>query len=164
MYSESFRTNEPRRETRLCRGIYKPTCDFVIAPIEVFCETVVLDGSAYVWIDGVNSVNPLLLPVDALHKFENCGTLREYLEDERHLDLGDSFDDLLELCMGTKQSATVIIRSIEIMHNEGLSANNAVITAQQWGDTMNELDAAERAAYQRVAIEVQERPLAMAMN
>lgn len=134
-------------EIRLCGGIYKPTCDELPA-VEVFCQAVVLNGAAYVWIDGVDTDNPLLLPVQTLLSFRSLGTLREYLEDDRHLALGDEFDRLLDISMEQQVSATVLIRACEIMHTESLPADQAVITARQWGVLLNELDQAERAAYQ----------------
>lgn len=148
----------PREEVRhfvtdiqLCSGVYKPTCADLIPAVEVFCQAVVLNGAAYVWIDGVDAANPLLLPVQTLSKFRRMGTLRAYLEDERHLELEAEFDRLLSICMERKDSATILVRACEIMHVEGLPADQAVVTAHQWGVLLNELDQAERAAYQMVS-------------
>lgn len=137
-------------EIQLCSGVYKPTCADLPA-VEVFCQAVVLNSAAYVWIDGVNAENPLLLPVQALHQFRRMGTLRQYLEDERHIELGEEFDRLIDLCMERKESATVLIRACEIMHTEKLPADQAIVTAHQWGTLLNELDQAERAAYHLVS-------------
>lgn len=134
-------------EIRLCAGIYKPTCDDLPA-VEVFCQAIVLNGAAYVWIDGVNPDNPVLLPVQTLSGFRSMGTLREYLEDDKHLALGEEFDLCLDICMAQQESATVLIRACEIMHAESLPADQAVVTARQWGMLLNDLDQAERAAYQ----------------
>lgn len=134
-------------EIHLCRGVYKPTCTD-LPSVEVFCQAVVINNAAYVWIDGIDGTNPLLLPVQALKEFRKMGTLREYLEEEKHTELGEDFDRLIDLCMERKDSATVLIRACEIMHAEGLPADQAVVTAHQWGTLLNELDQAERVAYQ----------------
>lgn len=136
-------------DVHLCSGTYKPTCAELPA-VNVFCQAVVLNSVAYVWIDGIDHHNPLLLPVQSLHGFRRRGTLREYLEMEKHVELGEAFDNLMDLCMAQKSSATVLIRACEIMHDERVSADQALITAQQWGMLLNELDQAERAAYQLV--------------
>lgn len=142
--------NIPMGEIHLCSGVYKPTCTELPA-VEVFCQAVVLNGAAYVWIDGINHENPLLIPVQSLSKFRRVGTLRSYLEDERHLALEAGFDQLLDICKSREVSATVLIRACEIMHEEGLPADQAIVTAHQWGELLNELDQAERAAYQLVS-------------
>lgn len=133
----------------LCSGIYQATCAD-IAPVEVFCQTFVLDDVAYVWLDGVDDQNPLLLPVQALTDFRRRGTFREYLEMQKHAELGEAFDDLMSLCMQRKSSATLLVRACEILHAENVSADQALDTAQQWGMLLNELDQAERAAFQMV--------------
>jgi hypothetical protein len=138
------------QEIRLCRGVYKPTCDD-LPPVEVICQAVVLNSVAYIWIDGVDAENPLLLPAQHLHNFRSLGTLREYLSNERHMDLEEGFDDLMDICMAQKESATTMVRALEIMHTEGLPADQAVTTARQWGILLNELDQAERASYQLVS-------------
>ena len=136
-------------EIHLCAGVHKPTCADLPA-VEVICQAVVLNGVAYVWIDGINHHSPLLLPVQAFHQFRRMGSLRQYLENDKHLDLGDSFDELIDLCMKGNASATVLIRACEIKHSKNASPEQALITAQQWGMLLNELDQAERAAYQLV--------------
>jgi hypothetical protein len=136
-------------DIRLCSGIYQPTAAGLPA-VEVICQAVVLNAVAYVWIDGVDAQNPLLLPVQVLHGFRSRGTLREYLEDEKHIGLGEQFDMLMDLCMERRESATVLVRACEIMHAEGLPADHAIATAHQWGLVLTELDLAERAAYRLV--------------
>lgn len=136
----------------LCSGIYKTTCADM-APVEVFCQTFVLNAVAYVWLDGVDDQNPLLLPVQALTDFRRRGTLREYLEMPKHTELGEAFDDLMDLCMQRKSSATLLVRACEILHAENVSADQALETAQQWGMLFNELDQAERTAYKLVSSE-----------
>ena len=140
----------PARDILLCSGIYMPTCAVDIPPVRVFCEAVVLNSVAYVWIDGVDNEKPLLLPAQSLQEFRSCGTLRAYLEDEKHLALEEQFDEILDLCLKRKESATTMIRAIEIMHDEGLPPDQALVTAHQWGVLINELDQAERASYQLV--------------
>lgn len=137
-------------EIHLCSGTYKPTCDELPA-VQVFCQAVVLNAVAYVWVDGVDAERPLLLPAQALHDFRNMGTLREYLVEERHMELGEDFDNMMDLCLERGESATTMIRAIEIMHEEGLPAEQALVTAHQWGVLLNELDQAERAAYQLIS-------------
>lgn len=137
-------------EIRLCSGTYKPTCDD-LPPVQVFCQAVVLNSVAYIWIDGVDAEKPLLLPAQHLHNFRNLGTLREYLADERHTVLEEAFDDLMDICLERKESATTMIRALEIMHDEGLPADQAVTTARQWGMLLNEMDQAERASYQLIS-------------
>lgn len=137
-------------EIRLCSGVYKPTCTD-LAAVEVFCQVVVLNAVAYIWIDGIDAEKPLLLPAQQLHNFRSLGTLREYLENERHRELEDDFDELMDICIARKESATTMVRALEIMHIEGLPADQAVTTARQWGMLLNELDHAERASYQLVA-------------
>lgn len=145
-------------EVHLCSGVYKSTCAELPA-VEVFCQVVVLNSVAYVWLDGVDHHNPLLLPVQSLHDFRRMGTLRQYLELDKHLELGDRFDSLVDLCMSRMVSATVLIRACEIMHTEGASSDQALVTAQQWGILLNELDQAERAAYQLVTSGIPSRML-----
>lgn len=135
---------------RLCAGIYSPT-GANIPPIEVICQTVIVNGTAYAWIDGVSETNPVLLPVESLNNFKNFGTLQSYLQDDRHAELDTEFDSLGELCLAQKASATLMVRACEIMHAEGLSAEDALSVARQWGELINELDQAERAAYSVVS-------------
>lgn len=137
-------------EIRLCSGTYKPTCDD-LPSVEVLCQSLILNSVAYIWIDGVDAKEPLLLQAQHLQNFRNLGTLREYLSNERHMALEEGFDDLMEICMTQKESATTLIRALEIMHTEGLPAEQAVTTARQWGILLNELDRAERASYQLVS-------------
>lgn len=150
-------TSQLVSEIHLCSGIYQPTCAELPA-VEVFCQTIVLNGVAYVWIDGINQNNPLLLPVQALYGFRRMGSLRQYLENERHLDLGEDFDALIDLCTQRKVSATVLIRACEIMHAEESSADQALETALHWGMLLNEMDQAERAAYQMVTTDKSSQP------
>lgn len=137
-------------EIRLCKGLYKPTCT-ELDPVHVVCQKVVINSTAYAWIDGVDVENPLLLPIECLHDFQNMGSLRQYLQDDRHIELDAEFDNLLDICMRKKNSATVLVRACEIMHTEAIPADEAVSIAYQWGDLLNTLDRAERVAYQQVS-------------
>lgn len=137
-------------QIHLCAGTYKPTCTD-LPPVEVLCQTVVIDGASYVWIDGVDVTNPVLLPVQSLNDFRRLGTQSQYFADEKHAELGDDFDRLIELCVAQRASATLMVRACEIMHAEGLPADEALVTAHQWGLLLCELDQAERAAYSLVA-------------
>jgi hypothetical protein len=102
-------------------------------------------------LDRIDAENPLLLPAQHLQNFRSLGTLREYLTDERHMDLEEGFDELMDICMAQRESATTMVRALEIMHVEGLPADQAVTTARQWGVLLNETDQAERASYQLVS-------------
>lgn len=137
-------------DIHLCSGIYMPTCAD-LPPVEVLCQTVVINGASYVWIDGVDVTNPVLLPVQALHGFRKLGTQSQYFSDEKHATLGEDFDRLIELCVAQQASATLMVRACEIMHVEGLTAEESLVTARQWGLLLCELDQAERAAYLLVA-------------
>lgn len=134
----------------LCSGLYKPS-GAELPVVEVFSQTIVLNGVAYVWIDGLDANAPILLPAQSLHEFRRRGTFQEYLEDERHLALEEGFDRLMELCAVRPESATIVVRACEIMHLEGASADQAIVTAHQWGILLSQIDAAERAAFQLVA-------------
>jgi hypothetical protein len=133
----------------LCSGLYKP-CGADLPAVEIFSQTIVLNGVAYVWVDGINIDSPILLPVQALHQFKRRGTYQEYLEEERHLALDDGFEWLMQLCSDKQESATVVIRACEIMHEEGLPADQAIVTAHQWGVLLSQINEAERAAFQSI--------------
>lgn len=136
-------------EIRLCQGVYQP-CIADLPPVEVVCQAVNLNACSYAWVDGVDPDNPLLLPIQVLSKFRSLGTLRTYLEHEKHLSLGDEFTKVLDLCMARGESATILVRACEMMHAEGCAAEQAVVNAHQWGVLLNELDQAERASFQLV--------------
>jgi hypothetical protein len=129
----------------LCSGLYRP-CGADLPAVEIFSQTIVLNGAAYVWVDGISVNAPILLPIQALHQFKRRGTYQEYLADERHLALDDGFEWLMELCAEKPESATVVIRACEIMHEEGLPADQAIITAHQWGTMLLQINEAERVA------------------
>jgi hypothetical protein len=137
----------------LCSGLFKPS-GADIPVVEVFSQTIVLNGVAYVWIDGLNVDAPILLPAQSLHEFRRRGTFQQYLEDERHLTLEEEFDRLMELCAVRPESATIVIRACEIMHAEGLPADEAIVTAHQWGILLSQIDVADRASYQVLYNEV----------
>ena len=63
-------------EIHLFAGVHKLTYADLPA-VEVICQTVVLNGVAYVWIDVINHRNSLLLPVQALHQFRRMDSLRQ---------------------------------------------------------------------------------------
>jgi hypothetical protein len=131
----------------LCSGLYSPCGAGAGLPaVEIFSQTVVLNGVAYVWVDGISVNAPILLPIQALHQFKRRGTYKEYLEEERHLALDEGFEWLMELCAVKPESATVVIRACEIMHEEGLPADQAIVTAHQWGITLLQINEAERVA------------------
>lgn len=139
-----------QKDIRLCKGLYKPTCAD-LSVVEVYCQTLILGSIAYAWIDGVNLDNPLLLPVQTLHNYKSLGTLHQYLQDERHSALvQEEFVELLDLGMRQQESATVLVRACEVMHAEGFGAAQALAVSREWGQLLNELDQAERAAYQVV--------------
>lgn len=145
----------PRHSTadiRLCSGVYKPSCDDLPA-VQVVCQVTVLNGCAYVWIDGVNPDDPILLSAQSLHNFRSLGTFKDYLENERHDALGDDFGVLLDLTFYTRDSATTTARALEIMHEEHLPPDQALVTARQWGIMLCELNTAERTAHALSALE-----------
>lgn len=137
-------------DIQLCSGVYKATCTD-LPPLEMICQTQVIDGSSYAWIDGVNELAPVLLPVHNLASFRRMGTLRQYLQDDRHLGLDTELEVLGVLCAEQKASATLMVRACELMHAEGLPARDALDVVRQWGELICELDQAERAAFQAVA-------------
>ncbi len=134
----------------LVKGVYAPF-GTDLPPVEVVCQVVPLNGAAYVWLDGVDHNDPVLLPAQVLDGTRRLGTLRDYLEDLRHEQLGEGFDSLLDLAMEQQVSATVLVRACEIMHEEGSDPSQAITTARQWGIMLCELDQAHRAEFQLVS-------------
>lgn len=133
-------------------------CDGADLPcIDIKCQVVVINGVSYAWIDGDDFDNPLLVPVESLVGFQRIGTLRDYLTDEAHIDLGEEFNTLLDIALRERCSATVIVRAVDAMHSEGQGAAEAIQLARDWAKLLNDLDNAERAAYQLVAHEAEER-------
>lgn len=127
-------------EIQLCRAKYCVLTLPEVISIDLICQVVDVDGSLCAWVDGVDHAQPLLVGVEHLHEFKHIGTLGRYLRDEQHLSLGQSFDDLLDLCLSRDLSATVLVRACELMHADGLDAKTAVQSASEWGALMQEID------------------------
>lgn len=131
----------------LCSGVYQPA-GASIPPVVVICQLMQLNGTNYVWIDGVSKTEPLLLPSHLLVDHKRLGTLRDYLLDERHFALGEQFVNILELNTEQDATPTVLVRAIEMMHSDGISAAAALEAATAWGWALHALDQADRIAYQ----------------
>lgn len=131
----------------LCKARYCVATTPELVAIDLFCQSVVLDGCAYAWVDGVDYAQPMLIPVHLLEGFERAGTLGQYLRQERHIDLGEAFDDLLGICLSTEISATNMIRACEFMHADGMSPQDAIDAAKQWGELLREMDWRDQACW-----------------
>lgn len=130
---------------QLCRASYQILAQAQPINVDLLCQTVELRGRTYAWIDGVDLGSPLLVPVDNLKNFTHAGTLGQYLRDERHLELGRSFNDLLDICLARDLSATVIVRACELMHADALNPYEAIDEATAWGGTIIDIDWASSA-------------------
>jgi len=141
-----------RTDIELCKAVYSLGKRPDVVAIEVFCQCVVLNDCAYAWIDGIDSERPMLVPIEDLTDFSRQGTLGQYLRDERHMALGEYFDEFLDLCLGNQISPTLMVRACEFMHSDALHPIDALRSAKAWGDFINEVDGADRCMYHHAGL------------
>lgn len=120
------------KDIHLCSGVFL-TKDPETPPIKIICQTLIIDGRSYAWIDGVDERRPVLLPSEHLNEFKRMGTLYDYLTNDIHESLAESLQEVMQLCTNQSQTPCTLVRAIELMHAEQLGPEQAIAQALAWG-------------------------------
>ena len=134
----------PAPDTRVACGMYAPYAnDFTLAveqqllQIDTIFSVFSVDGIEVGWIDGIDQQDPILVPVRSMEGYGDLGTIEEYLSEEFHTQIGDELRELFRIAEDEALTATVLVRALAIMHNEGaFSAQQAVEQSFEWGFTL----------------------------
>ena len=114
--------------------------------VAMICQQMIVGGISCAVLDGVDLVDPVLLPVENLDDFKRLGTLKDYLTDPRHDDIQETLAAIMDACVVRDYTPTLMVRAIEIVHAEGLSAEAAIAGAIEWGEFFRALANNTRAA------------------
>lgn len=108
-------------------------------PIVVEAQVVPLGGDDFLWIDGVDFADPILVPVDSFPAAVLIGTLDDLME---------SFaDEIGLLAMSedlTEVSPTLLMRAARYLREEQCSPGDALQWAYTFGQLLVELDELDR--------------------
>lgn len=108
--------------------------------VDLLFQEVRIAGRVYAWVDGIDYLNPIFVPIEEIDDVVPLGPLGQYLRDERHLELGDRFDELLDLGISRDLSATLLARACEFLHgDETRTPADAIDAATQWGAVLQEM-------------------------
>jgi hypothetical protein len=133
-----------RSATRVASALYSPYANDFTLPIEqqllqVDCifSVINVDGVDLGWIDGIDQDDPILVPVRSMEGHRDLGTVEDYLSEEYHTAIGPELQSLFALAREEELTATVLVRALAIMHNDGtISAADAVQQSFEWGFTL----------------------------
>lgn len=141
--------------TRLVEVSYRPLV-LDVAPLRVIAQTTVSAGSGgaaestFVWVDGMDEYDPILLPLSDMSEARDLGTVAAYFDAH-----SAQVAEVLEATVasgrggegGVGMSCSLVVRAVEAMKADGCTATQAVEITARWANLLLELDQMERIAF-----------------
>jgi len=108
-------------------------------PFRIEAQAVLVDGEEYLWVDGIDFDDPVLLPIRSARGLRYLGELGE-LADQHANQIGELSitEDLSAV------SPTVLLRAARCMVEEGLPSSEALSSAATLSQMLLELDELDR--------------------
>lgn len=121
-----------------CEAAFNPiSTNFSAFHIEA--QVVLLDGEEFLWLDGLDFDDPVLMPLDCLQDVRFLGSLDNLLE--RYAPQIQALAYTEDL---TSVSPTVLLRAARCMAEEGVSSSEAMSSALSISQMLLELDELDR--------------------
>lgn len=136
-----------------CEAAFNPiSTNFSAFRIEA--QVVLLDGEEFLWLDGLDFDDPVLMPAECLQDVRFMGSLDTLLvQYAPQIQMLAVTEDL------TSVSPTVLLRAARCMVEDGLSSSEAMLSAMSLSQMLLELDELDRrfmaAAIQKTMAAVQ---------
>lgn len=93
-------------------------------PLMLLCQAVDMGNEKFVWVDGINAEQPVMIPLASLKQIQWVGSFKEFMQSRMVLAA-----QVIEEGKG-EQSATILARAMLYMsRDKSLSAKDAINTA-----------------------------------
>lgn len=149
-YEDSARESLRASKQTLLIEIHYTPMFLNLAPIQLIGQIVNSGSLSYIWIDGLDRNDPILVPVTNAPGPRHLGTLDAYYrtnEEAFHEIVGSALSRDLIL------SSLLIVRSVEAMKIDHSGPDRAIDTALTWSRMLLELDEMERHAFNQAFAE-----------
>ncbi len=121
-------------------------CEAAFNPISTNCsairfesQVVIADGQEFLWLDGIDFEDPVLLPLNSFSEVKFLGCMTDLMDQyARQIEELAVSEDLSEV------SPTVLLRAARSMAEEGWSSSEALDCAQSLSQLLLELDELDR--------------------